>query len=431
MESDDLTKKSSILNEVKWGFASISISIMIVLSLSYKAYSDFAAEGIILVGTLYILYGYLRNVGQTFYQFADLYGQITKHNANLLNAFPIDEAFDEIKEEVSKDLPYEWNEIELKNINFSYNEDGSNKHVDEVNFKFNRGEKIALVGESGSGKTTLALSLIRSTPPTSGQIFFESEEVTKLSEKNLKPFRKNVQMVFQDPYSSLDPRMNVGQVIGEPLKAHFKMSKSERNERAAELLVSVGLNGDFIDRRASQFSGGQRQRIAIARALALDPKVVIADEPVSALDVSTQAQIVNLLQKIQEDRNISYVLVSHDLRLVYHLATRVVVMYLGRVVEEGNCDDVVANPQHPYTAALLSAVPALDEASRRDRIVLNGAPPSPIARPTGCSFHPRCPIARPECATNTPELQSLPDGRKVACFFPGELQAHVSFTSSK
>jgi oligopeptide/dipeptide ABC transporter ATP-binding protein len=273
--------------------------------------------------------------------------------------------------------------------------------------------------------------LIRSTPPTSGQIFFEGEEVTKLSEKNLKPFRRNVQMVFQDPYSSLDPRMNVGQVIGEPLKAHFNMSKSERDERAAELLVSVGLNGDFIDRRASQFSGGQRQRIAIARALALDPKVVIADEPVSALDVSTQAQIVNLLQKIQEDRNISYVLVSHDLRLVYHLATRVVVMYLGRVVEEGNCDDVVANPQHPYTAALLSAVPALDEATRRDRIVLNGAPPSPIARPTGCSFHPRCPIARPECATNTPELQSLPDGRKVACFFPGELQAHVSFTSSK
>jgi oligopeptide/dipeptide ABC transporter ATP-binding protein len=303
--------------------------------------------------------------------------------------------------------------------------------VDSVNFYVNAGETVAIVGESGSGKTTLALSLIRSTQPTSGQIFFEGEEVTKLSEKNLKPFRKNVQMVFQDPYSSLDPRMNVGQVIGEPLKAHFKLSKSERNERAAELLVSVGLNGDFIDRRASQFSGGQRQRIAIARALALDPKVVIADEPVSALDVSTQAQIVNLLQKIQEDRNISYVLVSHDLRLVYHLATRVVVMYLGRVVEEGNCDDVVANPQHPYTAALLSAVPALDEATRRDRIVLNGAPPSPIARPTGCSFHPRCPIARPECATNTPELQSLPDGRKVACFFPGELQAHVSFTSSK
>jgi oligopeptide/dipeptide ABC transporter ATP-binding protein len=303
--------------------------------------------------------------------------------------------------------------------------------VDSVNFYVNAGETVAIVGESGSGKTTLALSLIRSTPPTFGQIFFEGEEVTKLSEKNLKPFRKNVQMVFQDPYSSLDPRMNVGQVIGEPLKAHFKMSKSERNERAAELLVSVGLNGDFIDRRASQFSGGQRQRIAIARALALDPKVVIADEPVSALDVSTQAQIVNLLQKIQEERNISYVLVSHDLRLVYHLATRVVVMYLGRVVEEGNCDDVVANPQHPYTAALLSAVPALDEATRRDRIVLNGAPPSPIARPTGCSFHPRCPIARPECATNTPELQSLPDGRKVACFFPGELQAHVSFTSSK
>jgi oligopeptide/dipeptide ABC transporter ATP-binding protein len=303
--------------------------------------------------------------------------------------------------------------------------------VDSVNFYVNAGETVAIVGESGSGKTTLALSLIRSTPPTSGQILFEGEEVTQLSEKNLKPFRKNVQMVFQDPYSSLDPRMNVGQVIGEPLKAHFKMSKSERNERAAELLVSVGLNGDFIDRRASQFSGGQRQRIAIARALALDPKVVIADEPVSALDVSTQAQIVNLLQKIQEDRNISYVLVSHDLRLVYHLATRVVVMYLGRVVEEGNCDDVVANPQHPYTAALLSAVPALDEATRRDRIVLNGAPPSPIARPTGCSFHPRCPIARPECATNTPELQSLPDGRKVACFFPGELQAHVSFTSSK
>jgi oligopeptide/dipeptide ABC transporter ATP-binding protein len=308
---------------------------------------------------------------------------------------------------------------------------GSLRAVDSVNFYVNAGETVAIVGESGSGKTTLALSLMRSTPPTAGQIFFEDEDVTKLSEKELKNFRKKVQMVFQDPYSSLDPRMTVAQVIGEPLRAHFPGKARERDERAADLLKAVGLGVDLLNRRASQFSGGQRQRIAIARALALDPKILVADEPVSALDVSTQAQIINLLQSIQEERNISYILVSHDLRLVYHLATRVVVMYLGRVVEEGNCDDIVANPQHPYTAALLSAVPALDEASRRDRIVLNGAPPSPIAQPTGCSFHPRCPIARPECRTQTPELQKLPNGRNVACFYPGELQPHITFAASK
>jgi oligopeptide/dipeptide ABC transporter ATP-binding protein len=308
---------------------------------------------------------------------------------------------------------------------------GSLRAVDTVSFYVNAGETVAIVGESGSGKTTLALSLMRAYAPTSGNLFFEDQDITNLSEKALKDFRKKVQMVFQDPYSSLDPRMTVSQVIAEPLRAHFKLSAKERDEKAGESLKAVGLSPDFLNRRASQFSGGQRQRIAIARALALDPKVLVADEPVSALDVSTQAQIVNLLQSIQEERNISYILVSHDLRLVYHLATRVVVMYLGKVVEEGACDDVVANPQHPYTAALLSAVPALDEATRRDRIVLNGAPPSPIARPTGCSFHPRCPIARPECSTQTPELQTMSNGRKVACFYPGELQPHISFTSSK
>jgi oligopeptide transport system ATP-binding protein len=308
---------------------------------------------------------------------------------------------------------------------------GSLRAVDSVNFQVNSGETVAIVGESGSGKTTLALSLMRSYLPTSGQIFFENQEITHLSEKALRDFRKKVQMVFQDPYSSLDPRMTIGQIVGEPLTAHFNLVVRERNDRVAELLVSVGLSADLLNRRASQFSGGQRQRVAIARALALDPKVLVADEPVSALDVSTQAQIVNLLQSIQEKRNISYVLVSHDLRLVYHLATRVVVMYLGKVVEEGACDDVVANPQHPYTAALLSAVPALDEASRRDRIVLSGMPPSPIARPTGCSFHPRCPIARPKCSSQTPELERLPNGRAVACFYPGELQPHVRFTTSK
>ena len=307
---------------------------------------------------------------------------------------------------------------------------GSLKAVDNVSFHVKAGETVAIVGESGSGKTTLALSLMRTNPPSSGSIYFENQDVTNLSEKALKDFRKKVQMVFQDPYSSLDPRMTVAKVIGEPLRAHHQLSKSELREQAGKLLEAVGLSADLLDRRASQFSGGQRQRIAIARALALNPQVLIADEPVSALDVSTQAQIVNLLQRIQEERNISYVLVSHDLRLVYHLATRVVVMYLGRVVEEGVCDDVVSNPQHPYTAALLSAVPALDEASRKERIVLNGAPPSPIARPTGCSFHPRCPIAREQCKTQTPELQQLPNGRNVACFFPGELQPHIEFSTS-
>lgn len=307
---------------------------------------------------------------------------------------------------------------------------GSLRAVDSVNFHVAAGETVAIVGESGSGKTTLALALMRTNEPTSGQIYFENQDITDFSEKALKDFRKNVQLVFQDPYSSLDPRMTVAQVIGEPLRAHYKSSTEERRMQAAELLLAVGLSEKILDRRASQFSGGQRQRIAIARALALNPKVLIADEPVSALDVSTQAQIVNLLQQIQAERNISYVLVSHDLRLVYHLATRVVVMYLGKVVEEGPCDDIVANPQHPYTAALLSAVPALDEASRKERIVLNGAPPSPIARPTGCAFHPRCPIAREQCKTQTPELTVLPNGRKVACFYPGELQPHIEFSTS-
>lgn len=320
--------------------------------------------------------------------------------------------------------------LEAKELSVTFRvKAGLLRAVDKINFHVISGETVAIVGESGSGKTTLALSLMRTSAPTEGNLYFEGHDITHFSERALKAFRKEVQMVFQDPYSSLDPRMTVAQVIGEPLRAHFKEKVIVRRERAAQLLDNVGLSPDLLDRRASQFSGGQRQRIAIARALALDPKVLVADEPVSALDVSTQAQIVNLLQRIQEERQISYVLVSHDLRLVYHLATRVVVMYLGRVVEEGPCDDVVSNPQHPYTAALLSAVPALDPASRRDRIVLNGNPPSPIARPSGCSFHPRCPIARPKCSVETPELVQLSNGRNVACFFPGELQPNIQFYS--
>ncbi len=293
--------------------------------------------------------------------------------------------------------------------------------LDGVTLAVSAGETVSLVGESGSGKSTLALVLMRALRPDSGSIRFDGKEIGQLSPAALKPVRRRLQMVFQDPYASLDPRMSVGTILAEPLRAHRLGDRNERRTRIAHLLEQVGLPPEAVDRYPSQFSGGQRQRIAIARALALRPQMIIADEPVSALDVSIQAQIVNLMRDIQRDTGVAYLVIAHDLALVHEISDRILVMYLGRIVEEGTRETVVRQPQHPYTVALLSATPTTDPRGRRERVVLRGDPPSPIARPAGCAFHPRCPIARERCAREEPRLVPAAGGGRVACFYPGEL----------
>jgi oligopeptide/dipeptide ABC transporter ATP-binding protein len=300
--------------------------------------------------------------------------------------------------------------------------------VDGVSLALHRGRTVALVGESGSGKSTLAMAMMRATAPNEGRILFRGQDITHVPERRLKPLRRHFQMVFQDPYASLDPRLTVGRVIAEPLRAHGIGDRRAIRARVAEVLDQVGLPTAAVNRYPAQFSGGQRQRISIARALAPRPSVIVADEPVSALDVSIQAQIVGLLGEIQAAENLAYLVIAHDLALVHHISDRVVVLYLGRVVEEGPTVDVVSAPQHPYTAALLSATPTPED-PQRERIVLSGEPPSPIDRPTGCVFHTRCPIARPVCSTETPVLDSAGPDRTVACFFPGELASGLTVPS--
>jgi oligopeptide/dipeptide ABC transporter ATP-binding protein len=306
--------------------------------------------------------------------------------------------------------------LQAENLRVTFRSRGRRLHaVDGVDVSVSKGETVALVGESGSGKSTVALTLMRAHPTESGRIVFDGVDITRAGEAALKPVRRRMQMVFQDPYSSLSPRLRVHDIIAEPLRAHG----IEIAGRVQHLLAAVGLAPDAADRMPAEFSGGQRQRIAIARALALEPSLLIADEPVSALDVSIQAQIVNLLRDIQERLGIAYLVIAHDLAFVHQIADRVVVMYLGQVVEEGTTDEVIGAPQHPYTVALISAAPAV--AARSARIVLQGEPPSPIDRPSGCRFHPRCPIARPRCAVDTPVLEESGAGRRSACFYPGEL----------
>jgi peptide/nickel transport system ATP-binding protein len=287
-----------------------------------------------------------------------------------------------------------------------------------VDLELRTGETLAIVGESGSGKTSLALALLGAHRPQSGRLLFREHDVWADPRRELPALRRAIQMVLQDPYSSLDPRWRVGDIVAEPLLAQGLATRAEARARVGALLERVGLTADATARMPSQFSGGQRQRIAIARALVIEPEVVVADEPVSALDVSIQAQIVNLLLDLQRESGLGYAIISHDLALVGQIADRVVVMYLGRIVEEGAAANLIGAPAHPSTAALVSAVPEIDASTARQRIVLRGEPPSPIAPPPGCPFHPRCPVARPRCALEEPLLEATGDGRRIACWYP-------------
>ena len=291
------------------------------------------------------------------------------------------------------------------------------KAVDDVSFTIKRGETLGIVGESGCGKTTTGRTILKLYEPTSGQIIFNGEDITNYSEKKMVSLRKNMQMISQDPYASLNPRMTVGDIIGEAIDIHGLYKGEEREKRIRFLLDKVGLNGSHINRYAHEFSGGQRQRIGIARALAVQPDFIVCDEPISALDVSIQAQVINMLEELQEEMGLTYLFIAHDLSMVKHISTHIGVMYLGKMVEKGPADDVYMKPKHPYTQALLSAVPIPDpkEAKSNKRIVLEGDIPSPIDPPPGCRFKGRCRHAMPICFEISTELKEVEQGHFVAC----------------
>jgi oligopeptide/dipeptide ABC transporter ATP-binding protein len=287
--------------------------------------------------------------------------------------------------------------------------------VDGVSFSIGAGETLGLVGESGCGKTTVGRSVLRLIEPTGGTIRLGGRDITRLGRAELRPFRREMQIIFQDPFSSLNPRMRAGDIVGEPLKVHGAVPAAERRERVAALFARVGLSEAQMGNYPHQFSGGQRQRIGVARALALNPKLIVGDEPVSALDVSIQAQVINLLTDLQRELGLAYLFISHNLAVVEHISHRIAVMYLGRIVEHTDRDTLFRKPLHPYTEALLAAVPVPDPAARRAKRVLQGDVPSPLHPPAGCHFHTRCPYAEARCRSETPRLREIEPGHHVAC----------------
>ncbi|MFD2629268.1 ABC transporter ATP-binding protein [Oceanobacillus kapialis] len=304
------------------------------------------------------------------------------------------------------------------------------KAVDDVSFEIYEGETLSVVGESGCGKSTTGRAILRLDEPTAGEIEFDGTDLLSLNKSEMRKRRKDLQVIFQDPYASLNPRQTVGKILMEAMAIQGVVPKNKRRQRAIEILETVGLNGEQIDRYPHEFSGGQRQRIGIARALSVDPKLIICDEAVSALDVSVQAQVLNLLKKLQKEFNLTFFFIAHDLGVVRHISDRIIVMYLGKVVEIADKKSLFDNPQHPYTKALLSAIPIPDPEVKKERITLKGDVPSPIDPPTGCRFHTRCPFATEVCKTDVPELRNLDhmqEGHRAAChhmekIMAGELQ---------
>ena len=308
---------------------------------------------------------------------------------------------------------------------------GTVKAVDDISFDIREGETLSLVGESGCGKSTTARSIIRAYEPTAGEIIFKTEDgdsidLAQLSLIEMRPFRRQMQMIFQDPFSSLNPRMNIYEIISEPLLVHGIGSSSEREDRVAELLRVVRLRPEYMRRYPHAFSGGQRQRIGIARALAVNPRLILADEPVSGLDVSVQAQVINLMMDLQDELGLTYLFVSHDLSVVKQISNRVVVMYVGRIAEIGTPEELFDSPKHPYTAALMSSVPKPHPSQRTKRYVLEGEVANPANPPTGCYFHPRCPFATDQCKVEVPPLVKSKDGRYVSCHRADEIELTVN-----
>ncbi|CAG7655002.1 ABC transporter ATP-binding protein [Paenibacillus allorhizosphaerae] len=317
--------------------------------------------------------------------------------------------------------------FDVKKSFFGFRKHAPVRVVSDISFELREGETFSIVGESGCGKTTLGRCIVRGIEATSGEVLYypengERRDFLKLKGKEYNEYRQDIQMIFQDPYSSLSPRMSVFNIISEPLTASSKLSKTEIKERVTEIAEKTGLNASYLERYPHAFSGGQRQRIAIARALASRPRLIVCDEAVSALDVSIQAQIINLLKDLQKQYKITYIFISHDLSVVEHISDRVAVMHLGKIVELAPADSLFAIPQHPYTEALLSAVPMPDPNFKKERIILEGEVPNPAKPPSGCHFHPRCPYTTEKCVTDEPAIREIAGGHYVSCHYAGELQ---------